>query len=472
MISRIVRIPAQNYDEIFSAAGRLCNLKESGYVEEEYFFDGTANIYERTDDGGKTIRYKEAPYTSRFLVRRPEKKENFSGNIVIEIMNSTPGFDLDRSWIITWKQIVRNGDIYIGLMSKPNVIAAMQKFNAERYASLSWKNPIQYDEATTERVRHGFGTSPESETGLFWDILMDVAKVVRKDNDLNPVKEFVSDNTKVILIGWSQSGGYILRFMKDFADAEGKDLFDGYFSMGSAAVAAPNLNQEDPGLWSDDDLRPANTTKPFIDMHTESDNYDLGGAQTRMVNGPLYRIYDIAGPSHDTTYSEEEYYAEDTCLRSIGRLMQYNGADEHPNSFPYHFAYQAGLLYLENWIRTGKAPFEIDSIPITDGHNAKDQDGNSIGGWRLPQIDLPICAYYGTSTGSKIPGDSFTQMVYGREEPFTKEDLLSRYNSLDHYKEMIINATDNCIKKGLLLFSDRDEAIERAVKKAVEYGLS
>ena len=66
------------------------------YVEEEYFFDGTANVYERAEDGGKRVRFADAPYTSRFLMRRPKTPEQFSGNIIIEIMNSTPRYDLDR----------------------------------------------------------------------------------------------------------------------------------------------------------------------------------------------------------------------------------------------------------------------------------------------------------------------------------------------------------------------------------------
>jgi len=471
MISKVSNIPATENREIFSSADQICRLSEHRYVEEEYFFYGTANIYERTAVGSKQVKYADAPYTSRFLVRRPELTQDFSGNIVIEIMNSTPGFDLDRAWILTWKQIVRNGDIYIGLMSKPNVIAAMQQFSPERYAPLLWKNPIEYDDETADRVRHGFGTSSESEAGLFWDILMDIARLVRTTDSLNPVRDFVRDDLKVFLMGWSQSGGYMLRYVKDFAHVEGKGCFDGYFAMGSAAVATPNLNQAEQYRWTNEDLRPVCTDKPFIDMHTESDNYALGGAQTRMENTSLYRIYDIAGPSHDTTYSEEEYYAEDVCLKKIGRIMAYKGADAHANSFPSHFAYQAGLYYLERWTRTGESPMCVPPIPVKDGQNVKDDDGNSIGGWRLPQIDLPVCSYYGTSTASKIVGDTFTPSVYGREEPFTKEMLSERYETLEHYRSLIVNAADICVSQGLLLPDDRDEAIARAVQKAMEYGL-
>lgn len=189
------------------------------------------------------------------------------------------------------------------------------------------------------------------------------------------------------------------------------------------------------------------------------------------TNNADYPISESNRRTQAHTKSEEEYYGEDTCLKKIGRTMRYNGADAHANSFPYHFAYQAGLYYLEQWVRTGEAPITTEPISVMGDTNAKDADGNSIGGWRLPQIELPVCAYYGTSTASKIPGDTFTPVVYGREEPFPAEVLKERYESLAHYNELLIRKTDECIEKGLLLPADRDEAIERASINAAEYGL-
>ena len=483
MITNIRRIPFGSFDEVFSAAGRLCDLPGHGYAEEEYFFDGTANVYSRAADGGKQVIARGAPYTSRFLVRRPEQAERFSGNIIVEIMNSTPGFDLDRSWIITRNQIMRAGDIYIGLMSKPNVIKTMQQFDPERYAPLAWPNPIPGGEQIPPEKR-AFGTSPESQSGLFWDILMDTARLFRSGDEKNPLRAYVdgaAKPVKVLLMGWSQSGGYLLRYLKDFADTEGKDCVDGYFSMGSAASATPGLCQEDitgrdaADLMSapKEELRPLNLDRPMIDMHTESDNQKIGSNLTRMENRQWYRIYDIAGPSHDTFYSEEEYYAADTCLKKIGRSMSYACADAHPNSFPYHFAYQAALKLLEDWVREGVAPMTVGTIP-TDGalNNCKDTDGNSIGGWRLPQITLPVCAYYGNSTAGKNPGDFFNPVVYGREEPFPVAELKRRYSDLANYKALVAAETDRAIAAGLLLAADREEAIDRAVAKAAEYGLN
>ena len=473
MIISMKQQPMKSYDEVFASAGRLCALEEKNYVEEEYFFEGKANVYERAEGSTKRIRFEGAPYTSRFLIRRPKQKTDFSGNIVVEIMNATPGFDLDRSWILTWKQIVRNGDIYIGLMSKPNVLMTMKRFDPERYSALDWKNPLVYGEIREDDPI--LRNDPGQETGLFWDILMDIGRLLKSEDEMNPAADFVKASqvpVKTVLMGWSQSGGYLLRYMKDFAVQEGEGAYDGYYAMGSAGSAVPALNQEDP-RDPEEDLKPVNTDRPFIDMHTESDNVKIGSIRTRMDNGPLYRLYDIAGPSHDTYQCEEEYYAEDSCLKKLGRIMSYRGADAHPNNFPSHLAFQAGLYYLEKWIRTGDAPLTVDPVlydPETL-ENLKDSDGNSLGGWRLPEITLPVCAYYGNSTAGKDPSDTFTPMVYGREEPFPKEELVKRYQSLKNYRELVEKETDRCIEKGLLLPEDREDCILRAVRKAAAYGL-
>lgn len=47
--------------------------------------------------------FEGAPYTNRVLFRMPSDPARFSGNVVIEILNSTAGIDIDRIWINSWK---------------------------------------------------------------------------------------------------------------------------------------------------------------------------------------------------------------------------------------------------------------------------------------------------------------------------------------------------------------------------------
>ncbi len=441
------------------------------FTEEEYFFDGTANVYERTEDGGKRVRYPDAPYTSRILVRRPATPAEFSGNIVFEIMNSTPRYDLDRCWVILRKQLMRAGDIYVGVMSKPVVIPNMQRLDPERYRELQWPNPLTYDIPAEKLGNIPTASFPESEDGLYWDILMDTARLLRSDAAENPLASFCKGrDVKTILAAWSQSGAYMIRYIRDFGAQEGSDCFDGYFAMGAAPLCTPNLNQEEQTPVSAMDLHLPMLDRPMIDMHTESDNARLGSADARNENGPFYRLYDIAGPSHDTVYSSVEYYADNTDFKKLGLMPKYWGAEPNPNSFPYHFPYQKALVLLEDWLRTGQAPFVLEPIPYdADLHNIK-KDGNSIGGWQLPQFKLAVCEYHGTATPSN-PEGAFNSTVFGCERPFAEGELVRRYESLAHYKELLLVETDRAVAQGLLLEADREESITRALAQAEKYGL-
>src|SRR5690349_16898302 len=49
------------------------DLGPQGYVEEEFFVSGKANVYD-WPAGGAVVRTPDAPYTTRVLVRRPASK--------------------------------------------------------------------------------------------------------------------------------------------------------------------------------------------------------------------------------------------------------------------------------------------------------------------------------------------------------------------------------------------------------------
>ena len=135
----------------FISAAEKPDFKAAGYVEEEYFMRGTANIYEETGENSKKVRYQDVPYCNRFLVRKPEHAEDFSGDVMIEILNATAGFDIDRMWILGKDEIMRRGAVYVGITSKPDVFASLKKFHADRYGEISWKAPFERKENEDEK---------------------------------------------------------------------------------------------------------------------------------------------------------------------------------------------------------------------------------------------------------------------------------------------------------------------------------
>lgn len=153
MITRLEEIPVTKESYPFASAERYLKLSERGYVEKEYYMYGTANVYETADErGGVCVRTADAPYTNRIIVRAPQDTAKCSGNVVVEIINPTSFMEIDRMWILGWKKFVRDGDIYLGITSKPNTIAKMVEFDEKRYGRLSWANPTP-DVPFSERLQ-------------------------------------------------------------------------------------------------------------------------------------------------------------------------------------------------------------------------------------------------------------------------------------------------------------------------------
>ena len=151
MIKEIRQIPITAESHPFGTAEKKCDFARRGFVEEEYFMYGTANVYKNVD-GIAAVAYRDAPYVNRFVVRRPDTKERFSGNIVVEILNSTSWIDIDRMWAISREKFMRDGDIYVGITSgeatratKPTVVkstGAMRNTSTKAKAAGNAERPL------------------------------------------------------------------------------------------------------------------------------------------------------------------------------------------------------------------------------------------------------------------------------------------------------------------------------------------
>ena len=100
--------------------------------------------------------------------------------------------------------------------------------------------------------------------------------------------------------------------------------------------------------------------------------------------------------------------------------------------------------------------------------NKKDEYGNALGGWRLPEIELPVCTYQQFST-PLVKSESGA--LYGCEIPFTAEKLQELYIDAEHYRSLVEKKADEAVAKRLILSEDREECIAHALAKAVKYGL-
>lgn len=486
MINKVEEIQVTENSYPFASAERYCRLSEKGYEEKEYFMEGTANVYQTLKDGSIGIKTADVSYINRFIVRAPKDTDRFSGNVVVEIINPTSFMEIDRMWILGWKEFVRRGDIYVGITSKPNTIPKLLEFNKERYARLSWPNPTPEKPFpfTKEELEEN-GTLIDQdihvETGLFWDMLTDMGILLKSKRDENPIRKYAPD--VVTATGWSQSAGYLIRYINDFVYRDKSDtyVYDGFLAAGPPRYFVVPVNQYEclnPGSMENSVIK--RVKNPTIVMQTESENGHLGTSSIRRKEGDssdfMCRQYDITGASHDTVSSYVEYYQNDPDMIRIDHLPKYVGKHEVANNYPSQFLVAAAFRNLFNWIRNGIAPAKCDLIELDCcGENKKDALGISKGGLRTCLLDYPTGAYYNVSDIEKganpIFPDSDKELLFGHEEPYPKEMLKAMYGTLEHYKELVTEHTKEQISKGFIVKEDLEELVNMAVNMAKERGL-
>lgn len=254
------------------------DVATKGYVEEEFFLSGTANVYD-LKDGKVVVATKAVPYVNRILVRRPADRAKSSGVVLLDIYNASNGFDVEDHWRRLGDHTMANGDTYIGVTSKPINVDALKNFDPKRYAKLTWnlsgkpdpnRKPLIADPKNPTAF-NPHQSIPGTEEGLAWDIITQTGNALRA----NPKQLLGGQKTSsLLLIGQSQSGIYLNTWTNHFhslvAKARGKNLFDGYLNSVGARNERP-IRQDGKGLA----MVPASDAHdfdvPFITVTAEGD---------------------------------------------------------------------------------------------------------------------------------------------------------------------------------------------------------
>lgn len=475
-------IPTTETSWPFGRASVACGFASRGYIEKEYFFSGKARIYEELPHGKAGVLFKDAPYTNRVILRMPADPSGFSGNIVIEILNSTAGIDIDRIWINSWKYLTRHGDVYVGITSRGTVLDSLLQFDPERYAPLNWDNPLPGRPAPVDAPESGpFCFRGDQEMGLFWDMLDDCARLLLGEEESNPLKAY--PDRRLFLTGWSQSTSYIARYLKTFYD-EKRPLYAGYLSAGGGCVPM-GLNACEPQLppFLADGI-PTGTimgaAEPVIAVNTESENRLVCWYGDFDEPRFKFRTYQIPGSSHDSKYNIFDYYAQDPYMTSKTIQRRESHFQDGENlDYPYEPIFCAAFRNLFAWANEGipapHAPKIETNIlrgdstdPLgTDADNLTDAFGNSLGGIRTPAIDYPT----GTYCSHAINNDGSVSSMFGKVNPFPPEKLKALYGTLEHYRSLVARGAEQMQAKGFLLPEDKQELIDRIVDTARERGL-
>jgi len=140
----------------------------------------------------------------------------------------------------------------------------------------------------------------------------------------------------------------------------------------------------------------------------------------------LRRTYEVAGVSHtDLGFAPEP---EPAMVQLAAR--HHPGGDEDPpcpldySDVPMRDFAQAALANLDAWSRTGTPPPPDARLQLAaPGVGAKDEAGNTRGGVRLAQLDLPL-ASYGPAPDGACKHSGFLVM---RRSPLPRATLKALY---------------------------------------------
>lgn len=407
------------------------DLAEHGYVEEEFLLSGSARLFaEATATSPVTPTGETVRYTTRVLVRRPAA-ESEDSTAWLSILNASQGYDIEDDWRRAWDVIIGRGDTYVAVTAKPVNADALQVFDPQRYATVSWGGPLPHLHA--EPGWNPFQVISGSQEGLAWDILAQTARWLRSGDKLPTPSE-------VVMIGQSQSGIYTNTYLTHFHDLlrgeRGEALVDGYLpGVASVLTRSVGQNDEDPDAGFSPHLEePAQIDAPVIAITSDGDTRlfaDGSHSEAALLctgDGPLRRHWHVAGAPHSDPRSRV-IPANDQILqarrlpRTVDSLFL-----EGLNILPIEPVIAAAMDAIVRWIRDDEPAARTCWFTIDDADRtrlAEDANGGRLGGIRLGMLEHPLAVFHGADADNP---------VFGSLRLLPREEVLARYPDFDAYR--------------------------------------
>ena len=384
-------------------------LADYGYVEQEFFFEGTANTY-NTPAAGATaeILTSGTPYKSRLLVRRPLDRGRFNGVVIVEWFNVTNGYDTDVLWLYQKEFFLREGYAWVGVSAQnvgvsrpPNGLKA---WSPKRYGTLDVD-----------------GGGKVAGDALGYDIYSQAGAAVRN------VKAVLGGLTPVRLIaaGQSQSAGRLTPYLNGIHASA--PIYD-------AAFLAVNTSP----LRSD-------VTIPVIRVLSENE----AATSRNQKDSATIRTWTVAGSTHSEQYSLVSRAA--FLKRDLGLEAVDNCETPARSRVEIRYVYNTAVDALVKWTTKAVAPPHGPELTFEGTTLQRDRFGNALGGVRMPTLDAPVANESAERCG-----------LGGTHVPFAPEVLNSLYPTPADYVAKVTASADAAVKAGFLLPADRAQAIDTA----------
>jgi hypothetical protein len=423
-------IPGQpSKDYVFFASDHP--LAVNGYIEEEYFIEGTANRYDTPTGGTGSVIDSGHAYRTRVVVRRPASDKKFDGTVLVEWTNVTNGFDAENVWFFTWEHILQSGYAWVGVSAQRVGVDRLKSWNPARYGAL---DVTQVGAITND--------------ALSYDIFMQAGQALRHPVGINMLgglkpKAFVA-------VGESQSAQRLSTFINSVMPLD--NIYDGVFLVSTFGQA----------------IRP----DPVAPIYKVLFEWDLqtGEAAIRAPDTAVFRSWEVAGTAHVDHHlrlSREPLELRDLGVSSEATLAPTCAVPTIGSRVPNHYVVDAALDHMTRWVREGVQPptaprMEIASFgPGNAAKIARNEFNLALGGIRLADIEVPTAE----NVGESVSGGACPR--WGYHKPFSIETLNALYPNRGQYISKVIQVTNDNVDHGYLLDKDAEATIDAAKDTSV-----
>jgi L-ascorbate metabolism protein UlaG (beta-lactamase superfamily) len=469
---------------------RPLELDRHGFVEEEFLVSGRANVYDWPTAAGADlqVKYRDAPYTTRVLVRRPRDLSKFSGNVYVEVMNPARGYDLPIFFSYMADRMLENGDAWVGVTTGQN-IEGLKRYDPIRYSPVQMVNPAPFGEwacpappAPTPAAGQGGGggqggqaAAPPPprplpiENGLRFDMFSQVARWLKSEEASNPLAPGEVDFVYMV----SHTGGdvatYAAGVAREARQPNGGPIYDGYvIKTGSGVGALKNCGSPPP-----ESVFPGTHGRlpgaPIVQVKMQGDVPNQRRPDSDDPND-TFRMYEVAGTAHADRWP----YRYLPLNRELRKAIPPNDTDRgvvtdiYPyahacnvegammNDFPLPYVISGVLANLDAFKRNGTPMPRTEPIR-TAGETARspvvtDQHGNALGGLRTVWLDAPTKTWY-----AHVPGTFSTcyDMGYSVDWPLSK--IQAVYGGIPNWTRQANASIDRMVAQRIVTRADGEK---------------
>ena len=422
------------------------DLADVGFVEQEYFVEGTAisfrNVNQLLADGiWETEPAEEASFRVRIVVHKPADPDTpLNGGIVVEWLDQSTGSELPLCWGLGHSEMYRDGTVWIGVSAQAAGIERLKELDPDRYARL---------------------THPGDS--FSYDIFAQIARGLGNPDGVDPLDGKLRGSRDAC--GHSGAADRLVTYVNGVEPLYLSSGIGGLIIVSRSSNGAPLSQPPQADIPVPDATRlRSDGRKPVLNLQTETDLTQRGSDAARQDDSQIYRLWEVAGTANLDYYSIEAGRADTTGLPEFAAVVEQASLDQFAdcdlpvNSGPYRSAFNRALEEMSVWSGGGATPRAADRLQLdAQGDLVLDSNGNASGGLRTPHLDAPTAVLSGAGNS----GDPRCDRL-GTTALFTADRMASLYVDQAGYVQAVTEATNAAVAARFLSPQDADAIIEWA----------